>query len=98
VGGVDETFLQLLMLVFLDLPTGYLILEEAAKDRSYDTWHKLVQERLETLGTDVLYLVSDRAKALVRLAVTGLACLSMPDFFHVAHEIVKSYSLALGAT
>jgi hypothetical protein len=96
VGGVDETFLQLLMLVFLDLPTGYLILEEVAEDRSYDTWHKLVKERLETLGTDVLYLVSDRAKALVRLAVTGLECLSMPDFFHIAHDIVKSYSLALG--
>lgn len=96
VGGVDETFLQLLMLVFLDLPTGYLILEDVAEDRSYDTWYKLVKERLETLGTGVLYLVSDRAKALVRLALTGLECLSMPDFFHVAHEIVKCYSLALG--
>ena len=96
VGGVDETFLQLLMLVFLDLPTGYLILEEVAEDRSYDTWHKLVKGRLETLSTGVLYLVSDRAKALVRLAVTGLECLSMPDFFHVAHDIVKCYSLALG--
>jgi hypothetical protein len=96
VGGVDETFLQLLMLVFLDLPTGYLILEETAADRSYETWHKLVKGRLETLSTGVLYLVSDRAKALVRLALTGLKCLSMPDFFHVAHDIVKCYSLALG--
>jgi hypothetical protein len=96
VGGVDETFLQLLMLVFLDLPTGYLILEDVAEDRSYDTWHNLVKERLDTLSTGVLYLVSDRAKALVRLAVTGLECLSMPDFFHVTHEIVKCYSLALG--
>jgi len=34
VGGVDETFLPLLMLVFLDLPTGYLILEEVAEDHS----------------------------------------------------------------
>lgn len=96
VGGVDETFLQRLMLVFLDLPTGYVILEETASDRSYDTWQQLVQQRLETLGAGVLYLVSDRAKALVRLAVTGLECLSMPDFFHVAHDIVKCYSLALG--
>lgn len=96
VGGVDETFLQLLMLVFLDLPTGYLILEETATDRSYDTWQELVQERLKTLGAGVLYLVSDRAKALIRLALTGLECLSIPDFFHVAHDIVKCYSLALG--
>jgi len=44
----------------------------------------------------VLYVVSDRAKALIQLAEQGLECLSMPDFFHVTHEIVKSYSLAIG--
>ena len=48
------------------------------------------------LGTGVLYVVSDRAKALIQLAEQGLECLSMPDFFHVVHEIVKSYSLAIG--
>jgi hypothetical protein len=41
-------------------------------------------------------VVSDRAKALIQLAEQGLECLSMPDFFHVVHEIVKSYSLAIG--
>ena len=41
-------------------------------------------------------MVSDRAKALIQLAEQGLECLSMPDFFHVVHEIVKSYSLAIG--
>jgi hypothetical protein len=44
----------------------------------------------------VLYRVSDRAKALIQLAEQGLECLSMPDFFHVVHELIKSYSLALG--
>jgi hypothetical protein len=39
-------------------------------------------------------VVSDRAKALIQLAEQGLECLSMPDFFHVAHEIVKSHDLA----
>ena len=38
----------------------------------------------------------DRAKALIQLAEKGLACLGMPDFFHVVHDIVKSYSLAIG--
>ena len=42
------------------------------------------------------YLVSDRAKALIQLAEKGLECLSIPDFFHLVHDIVKSYSLALG--
>src|SRR5262245_45803776 len=51
---------------------------------------------LKALGTHVLYLFSDRAKALIQLAEQGLECLSMPDFFHVVHDIIKSYSLAMG--
>src|SRR2546430_12413283 len=96
IGAVDETFLERMMLVFMDLSTGYLLLEETAEDRTYATWHALVEERLKALETHVLSLVSDRAKAFIQLAEQGLECLSMPDFFHVVHEIVKSYSLALG--
>jgi hypothetical protein len=96
IGAVDETFLERMLLVFMDLATGYLVLEEAADDRTYATWKALVEGRLKELGTGGLYVVSDRAKALIQLAEQGLECLSMPDFFHVVHEIVKSYSLALG--
>src|SRR5256712_3152814 len=96
IGAVDETFLEQMMLVFMDLKTGYLLLEEVAEDRTYTTWKAWVDKRLKALGTEVLYLVSDRAKALIQLAEQGLACFSMPDFFHLVHEIVKSYSLALG--
>ncbi|MDQ3960839.1 MAG: DUF6399 domain-containing protein [Pseudomonadota bacterium] len=95
VGAVDETFLQRLMLVLVDLTSGYLLVEEVAGDRTYDTWHGLVKARLKTLGVGVLYLVSDRAKALVKLAQTGLECLSIPDLFHLLHDLVKSYSLAI---
>ena len=56
----------------------------------------MVEERRKALGTGVLYVVSDRAKALIPLAEQGLACLSLPDFFHVVHAIVKSDSLAIG--
>ena len=52
-------------------------------------------ERLTALGTGVRYLVSDRAKALIQLAEQGLECLSMPDFFHCMHDLVKGYALAL---
>src|SRR5919199_4065260 len=96
IGAVDETFLERMILVLMDLATGYLLLEEVADDRTYPTWKALVEERLKALGTGVLYVVSDRAKALIQLAEQGLECLSMPDFFHVVHAIVKSYSLALG--
>ena len=95
IGAVDETFLQRMMLVFMDLASGYLVMEEVAVDRTYDTWKSLVQARLKTLGVTVSYLVSDRAKALIKLAETGLDCLSIPDLFHLSHELAKSYSLAI---
>jgi hypothetical protein len=38
VGTVDETFLQRMMLVFMDLISGYVLLEEVATDRTYETW------------------------------------------------------------
>lgn len=95
IGAVDETFLERMMLVFMDLVSGYLLFEEVAENRSYDTWHTLVKARLEALGVGVLYLVSDRAKALIKLAETGLDCLSIPDVFHLMHDLVKSSSLAM---
>jgi len=42
-----------------------------------------------------LYLVSDRAKALIKLAETGLECPSIPDVFHLLHDLVKGYALAI---
>jgi len=96
VGTVDETFLQRMMLVFMDLVSGYVLLEEVADDRTYETWYERVTARLEPLQTHVLYLVSDRAKALIKLAKTGLKCPSIPDLFHLLHELVKGYSLVIG--
>jgi hypothetical protein len=95
IGAVDETFLQRMMLVFMDLASGYLLMEEVAVDRTYDTWCGLVKSRLKTLGGEVSYLVSDRAKALLKLAETGLDCPSVPDLFHLSHELAKGYSLSL---
>jgi len=95
IGAVDETFLEHMILVFMDLKTGYLLLEVVAEERTYARWKALVEERLTALRTGVRYLVSDRAKALIQLAEKGLECLSMPDFFHVMHDLVKSYSFAI---
>jgi hypothetical protein len=97
IGAVDETFLSRLMLVLMDLASGYLLVEEVAPDRTYDTWQAVVKARLKTLGVEVRYLVSDRAQALIKLAKTGLDCLSIPDLFPLIHELVKSYSLAIGS-
>jgi hypothetical protein len=95
IGAVDETFLQRMMLVFMDLATGYVLLEEVAADRSFDTWFDRANARLTTFGTEVLSLVSDRAKALIKLAQQGLGCPSIPDLFHLGHDLAKSYALAI---
>ncbi len=95
IGAVDETFLQRMMLVFMDLATGYVLMEEVAADRSFATWFTRANERLTTLGTEVLYMVSDRAKALIKLAHTGLGCPSIPDLFHLGHDLAKGYSLCI---
>jgi hypothetical protein len=50
---VDETFLQRMMLVFMDLATGYLLMEEVAADRSFATWFDRANKRLTTFGTEV---------------------------------------------
>jgi len=79
----------------MDLASGYLLLEEGAGDRPYDTWSGLGRARLKTLGAEVSSLGRDRAKALITLAQTGLACLSLPDVFHRSHALAKGSSLAM---
>jgi hypothetical protein len=96
IGAVDATFLERMLLVFMDRATGSRVLEEVADDRTYATWKALVDARLQALGTGGLSLGSDRAQALIQLAEPGLGGLRMPDCFHVLHEITKSYALAMG--
>jgi len=94
-GGVDETFFKEMILVFMDLPSGYIFLEEESKDRSYATWKEKIQQILKKFNIDFKYTVSDRAKALIKLAQQGMNCLSIPDLFHASHEIVKLFGLRL---
>jgi hypothetical protein len=95
IGAVDATCLEHRMLVCLALASGSLLAEEVAAERSSATWHTRVQARLEALGVGVFSLVSDRAKALIQLAETGLDCLRIPAVFHLLHDLVKRYALSL---
>src|SRR5215510_16287281 len=95
IGAVDEPCLERMMLVFMDLVSGDLLFEEVAEDRTSTTWYALVAARLEALGVGVWYLVSDRAKALIKLAEQGLECVSIPDVFPLIHDLVQSYALAI---
>jgi AcrR family transcriptional regulator len=95
VGGVDETFFEQMVLVMLDLSSGYLLLEEFSSERTTQTWKERVDKALASLQVRVRYLVSDRAKALIKLAVQHFWCRSIADLFHAMHDIAKGFSLAI---
>lgn len=95
--AADETFFsQMMILVLMDLSSGYLVLESIEDDRSFDTWFSAAQPRLKTLGIEPNHAISDRAKALIKLAVTGFDCASGADLFHEQYGISKWLSSALG--
>lgn len=95
--AADETFFsQMMILVLMDLSSGYLVLESIENDRSFDTWFSAAGPRLKALGIEVNHAISDRAKALIKLAVTGFDCTSGADVFHEQYGISKWLSSALG--
>lgn len=87
--GADETFFDKMILVLIELSSGYILLEEPAKDRTYDTWKEKALGALKALGLKARYMVSDNAKALMKLGIDGIQCNRIPDLFHAINEIVK---------
>ncbi len=88
--AMDETFFgRFMILVLMDLQSGYLLLEDIADDRRFDTWHEKVTPRLESLGIEVTHAISDRAKALIKLAITGFDCESGADVFHAQQDVSR---------
>ena len=101
IAGADETFfpgLPGIVLVLMDLVSGYILLEKKTSDRKYQTWFDQVQAALYQIGATVSIksLVSDRAKALVQLAVQGLGCQSLPDLFHGMRCLSRTIGARLG--
>jgi hypothetical protein len=91
-GGIDETFFDEVVLVMLDLPSGFILVEEMTSDCCFETWQQPVAKICEQLGLRLRSCVSDRAKALIKLATKQLSCPSIPDLFHVMRDL----SLGLG--
>lgn len=95
--AADETFFgDFLILVLMDLSSGYLILEDISDDRCFDTWLAKAAPRLQALGLDVNHTISDRAKALIKLAVSGFECPSGADTFHAQYDVSKWLGGQLG--
>lgn len=101
IAGADETFLTGfpgIVLVFMDLVSGYIFLEKKTDYRKYQTWFDQVQTATDKIGirSSVKSLISDRAKALIQLAVQGLGCQSLPDLFHAMRCLSRSIVARLG--
>ncbi len=99
--GADETFfpgMNGIILVLMDLVSGYILLEKKTSDRKYQTWFNQVQAALTSIGQQggIKSLVSDRAKALIQLAVKGMGCQSIPDLFHAMRCLSRSIGVRLG--
>lgn len=94
VGG-DETFFGLPILVAIELTSGFIFTEAKCENRTYATWWEQVSGWFNREQWNCRILVSDGAKALVKLAVSGLGCPSVPDLFHLLYGLSKSMGTSL---
>lgn len=96
VGG-DETFFGgLPILVMVELASGYILTEVACENRTYQTWSEQIADWWTQGGWQCHYMVSDGAKALIKLALTGLSCVSVADLFHALRALAQPLGSALG--
>jgi len=79
----------------MDLATGYWLMEAVSAERSLATWVDRANKRRTTFGTEVVALVRDRAKALLKLAHTGLGGPRLPEVLPLGHDLAKGYALGL---
>ncbi len=93
VGGIDETYFREMILVLMDLASGYLFIEEESDDKSYETWLEKAKKAADKHNLEFIFMVSDRAKQLIKLATDGFNCPSIPDLFHASHEFAKLFGL-----
>lgn len=85
--SADETFFEQVVLVLLDLSSGFIVVEAITEDYRYETWQHHAQRAFSRLGLQVRYCVSDRAKALIKLALEEMGCVSLADLFHTLWEL-----------
>ena len=95
VGG-DEVFFGLPVLVLAELASGYLFTEVQCEDRSYETWVAQIQAWWHQRGWQCHFMVSDRAKALIKLATDELGCVSVADWFHALRALGQPIGRAIG--
>ncbi len=95
VGG-DETFFDLPILVMVELASGYIFTEVESENRTYDTWIAQIQHWWSQSAWKCHFMVSDGAPALIKLALSGLGCVSVTDLFHALRALAQPIGSAIG--
>ncbi len=91
IAGADDTFFDKVILILMDLDSGFILAEVMTEDRTFLTWQDRARQALARVGATVRCLVSDQAKALSKLALEELQCRKIPDLFHALHEVVTLF-------
>ena len=94
--GADETFFDLPVLVLIELTSGFIFIETECANRTYDTWLKQLEQWWNRQQWHCHYLVSDGARALIKLALSELDCVSVTDLFHALRALGRPMGSALG--
>jgi hypothetical protein len=94
--GADETFFGLPTLVLMELASGFIFTEVETKERTYSTWKSQLPPGWESAGWTCHSLVSDEARALIKLATTGLGTVSVADLFHTLRNLGQPLGRSLG--
>ena len=97
-GDIDETFFGLPILVMVELSSGYIFTEVSCSNRTYETWAELLQSWWTQTGWHCHFLVSDGAKALIKLALSELGCASVADLFHALRALGQPLGSAAVST
>jgi Family of unknown function (DUF6399) len=94
--GADETFFGLPILVAIELSSGFIFSEVECENRTYETWWNQISSWFNPEQWDCRGMVSDGARALVKLALDGLRCPTVPDVFHLLRDFSKSIGGTIG--
>ena len=80
----------------MELASGYIFFEIAKATRSFESWSEEFNGIDLPEGWRIGGMVSDGAKALVKLAVEQLQCVHLADVFHVLRDLSKPWVSYLG--
>lgn len=92
----DETFFGLPILVMVELASGFIFTEVECPNRTYGTWKTQIESWWTRRGWQCHFMVSDGAAALIKLAVSGLGCVSVADLFHALRALGQPFGSAIG--